>query len=82
MTDLHRSYCKSCEKKNGDGDVVAVKYGVCKDWGALNYLFHIIMLLATGFFWVGFLLVWLIVSYPRYRCQNCNSILDEKDLRL
>ena len=82
MSDLSKAYCKSCNKKHGYEQVTAMKYTATQDWGFMNWLFHLVMLFVTGFFWVGFLVFWLIGTYPRYRCQECNDILDEKDLRL
>lgn len=77
-----------CECKNMDegNTVLAVKQGrfaFINQWGFFTWLMVCIMVLATGYLWIGAIIGWHFgdIFNPKYHCNQCEVVVPHKQFR-
>ena len=78
--------CK-CNEMSESDTVLAVKGGILdfclKDWGIFTWVLTLLCAAVTGGAWFGAVIAYNVAKIfsPRYRCNICDEILENDQLR-
>ena len=83
--DTIKAVCK-CRNMDEANTVLAVKQGrfdFIEKWEGFTWLMVIVLVLATGAFWIGGIIGahFSDIFNPKYHCNQCDSVVPQKQFR-
>ena len=75
MSDTIKAVCE-CKELSETELVVGIEISPFNSWGGWTWLFHILMIIITGTFWIFFIIGYYISKGSHYEWQFCGKTIE------